>query len=177
MKMTLIVTYRRGKKSKQMQFARVVEMDVVPERGDFITATRVDADRVLLQSSVLARACAEPGGDIDQREQPQRFRVQERELFSQPQPVVFGDAVIYAKPGNRAAQAIESYVSDNSGESEDDVRTPEEAASHWFRDHGFVPLPCLRDMAQDRKWRSKVPNARDHFEIARAYLGDTVKTV
>lgn len=175
MKMTLIVTYRRGKKSKQMQFARVVDMDVVPERGDFVTVTRVDADRVLLQSSVLARV-ANATGSIDPREQPQRFRVQERELFSQPQPVVFGDAVIYAKPGNRAVQAIESYVSDNSGESDDDARTPEEAASHWFCDHGFVPLPCLRDMAQDRKWRSKVPNARDHFEIARAYLGDTVKT-
>lgn len=174
MKMTLIVTYRRGKKSKQMQFARVVEMEPVPERGDFITATRVDGSNVVIQSPVLLRACAE--SEIDPHEQPHRFRVQERELFSQPQPVVLGDAVIYVKPGNRAAQAIEAYVSDNSGDSGDDASTPEEAASHWFRDYGFVPLPCLREMVQDRKWRSKTPNARDHYEIARAYLGDTVKT-
>lgn len=167
MKMTVIVTYRRSKKSKQMQFARIVEMATVPERGDFITFTRTDGTNVIHQSPVLSKV-------HESYDRPVRFRVCERELFTQEQPA-FGEAVVYVKPGNRAAQSIEEYVEDTIGESEDGARTPEEAASNWIAAHGLVPLPCLKEIGQDKKWRTKTPNARDHYELAVDYLGSPAK--
>lgn len=169
MKMTVIVTYRRGKKSKQMQFARIVEICDAPERGDFITFTRVDGPNVVHQSSVLAKL--HDANETFQR--PQRFRVSERELFSTEQSV-FGEAVIYVKPGKRALQMLGEYVDDNSGTSEEDARTPEEAVSNWMAMHGLVPLPCLKEIGKDKRWKSTTPLARDHYEIAREYLGAPV---
>lgn len=169
MKMTVIVTYRNGKKKgKQMQFARIVDMSVTPERGDFITFVRHDAEHVIDQSPVLATV----HDRVDDRERPQRFRVTDRELFTAEQPG-FGEAVIYVKPGNRAAQSINVYVADNGGTGLD-MEPPEEHVSRWMMNHGLVPLPCLKELGANKKWRTKTPNGRDHYEIAREYLGDKV---